>query len=57
MYVVTEFGEIICPDKFPDIESAQIWCLHNGYGLLKRINKEGDTVIKLTNFVKIEKID
>ena len=56
MYVVMEFGMIICPEKFPDKESAKIWCLHNGYAILKTINKEGDTVIKLTDCVKIEQI-
>lgn len=57
MYIITEFGDIICPDKFPDIESAQIWCLHNGYARLVEVNNNGDTIIKLTNFVKIENID
>ena len=57
MYVVTEFGQIICPEKFVDKESAKIWCLHNGYAILAKINRKGDQIIKLSNFVKIEDLD
>lgn len=56
MYVVTEFGIIISPERFPDKYSAEVWCLHNGYARLKCINKDGDQKIKLIDCVKIEKI-
>ena len=57
MYIVTEFGRIICPERFHDKYSAEVWCLHNGYARLKTINGTGDQVIKLIDCVKIEKIN
>ena len=56
MYVVTEFGIIVSPERFPDKYSAEVWCLHNGYARLKHVNNQGDTIIKLIDCVKIEKI-
>lgn len=56
MYIIVMYNRPVCWEKFPDIYSAKVWCLHNGYARYKTINKEGDVIIVLNRDVFIEKI-
>lgn len=56
MYIVVRYNQPVGFEKFPDIYSARVWCLHNGLAWLKTINKEGDQKIMLYDNVHIEKI-
>lgn len=56
MYIILKDKKPVCWEKFPDVYSAKIWCLHNGFAYYKTINKEGDKIILLYCGIIIEKI-
>lgn len=56
MYIILKYNKPVCWEKFPDVYSAKVWCLHNGYARFKTINELGDKIIILNHDIVLEKI-
>ena len=56
MYIVLKNGQPATWEKFPDLYSAKVWCIHHKLAWYKTVNGLGDCVIVLNAGVFIEKL-